>query len=232
MAALRALFLGQVQGFDGLNSALITLIPKKDGAVDLKDFRPISLVHSFSKLLAKLMATRLAPRLSDLVDANQSAFVRGRCIHDNFVLVQQSAKVLQRSHTPSVLLKLDVARAFDSVAWPFLISVLRQRGFGPKFISWVILLLGTAHTRVLVNGGAGPAFRHGRGLRQGDPISPMLFIIVMDVLSGMFRAVEERGLLSDLRSLGIRNRVSLYADDVVVFAKPIEGELEAVRAVL
>jgi hypothetical protein len=70
-----------------VNGALITLLPKKDGAVELTDFRPISLVHSFAKLLAKILALRLAPKLPQLVDANQSAFVRGRCIHDNFVLV-------------------------------------------------------------------------------------------------------------------------------------------------
>ncbi|KAM0835468.1 hypothetical protein ACQ4PT_062909 [Festuca glaucescens] len=94
-----------------------------------------------------------------------------------------------------MLLKMDVARAFDSVAWTFLISVLRQRGFGPRFIGWIILLLRTASTRVLVNGSPGNAFFHGRGLRQGDPISPMMFIIAMDVLSVLFCAVEEWGAL-------------------------------------
>ncbi|KAM0892566.1 hypothetical protein ACQ4PT_025668 [Festuca glaucescens] len=232
MAALHAMFLGQGQNFGALNAALITLIPKKDDAVDLKDYRPINLVHSFSKLLAKVLALRLAPRMPELVDSNQSAFVRGRCIHNNFVLVQQSTRTLFRTKTPSLLLKLDIARAFDSVSWAFLISVLRQRGFGQRWIRWIILLLCTASTRVMVNGRPGPSFAHGRGLRQGDPISPLLFIIVMNVVSAMFRQEEERGLLGDLRHLGIMHRVSLYADDVVIFVQPRLGDLAVVREIL
>jgi mannosylglycoprotein endo-beta-mannosidase len=231
-AALQSIFLGKGQNFGRLNGALLTLLPKKDGAVDLKDFRPISLVHSFSKLLAKIIALRLGPRMPELVDANQSAFVRGRCIHDNFVLVQQSARALFRAKVPSLLLKLDVAKAFDSVSWPFLVSVLRQRGFGPRLIGWIILLLSTARTRVVVNGSPGEPFAHGRGLRQGDPISPLLFIIVMNVVSAMFRAAEDSGLLSNLQMFGIRHRVSLYADDVVVFAKPSMEELQVVYGII
>ncbi|KAM0876893.1 hypothetical protein ACQ4PT_035885 [Festuca glaucescens] len=163
--AVRALFAGRDQCLHQLNSAFVTLLPKREGATYLKDFRPISLVHSFGKLVTKLMALRLAPRMAELVDCNQSAFIRGRCILDNFVLVHQSAALLHRKKVPALLLKLDVARAFDSVSWAFLLSVLRQRGFGPRWISWLVALLRSASTQVLVNGSAGPAFRHGRGLR-------------------------------------------------------------------
>jgi mannosylglycoprotein endo-beta-mannosidase len=171
MAALREVRLGRDQGFEGLNEALITLLPKKEGAVDLKDFRPISLVHSFVRLLRKVLARRLAPRMPELVDSNQSAFIRGRCIQDNFLLVRNSAKLLHSRKVPSFLLKVDVAKAFDSISWPFLLEVLRQRGFGPRWLQWIALLLRTASTCVMVNGCGGGAFWHGRGLRQGDLIS-------------------------------------------------------------
>jgi hypothetical protein len=85
--ALHAIWLGRDQGFECLNNALITLLPKKIDVVDLSDFRPISLVHSFARLLTKIMARRLAPRMNELVDGNQTAFIRGRCIQDNFLLV-------------------------------------------------------------------------------------------------------------------------------------------------
>jgi hypothetical protein len=102
-----------------LNNALIVLLPKKEGAMDVKDFRPISLRHSFRKLFSKLLATRLAPRLSELIAANQSAFVKGRSIHDNFKMVQLTTHALHTSRTPSLLLKVDITKAFDSVSWPF-----------------------------------------------------------------------------------------------------------------
>jgi retron-type reverse transcriptase len=166
--------------------------------------------------------------MTELVDGNQSAFIRGRCIQDNFLLVQESARALHLKKEASLLFKVDIAKAFDSVSWPFLLSVLRQRGFGPRWTRWIALLLRTARTRVLVNGYAGDAFQHRRGLRQGDPISPLLFVIAMDVLAAMFRAAEQAGILSRFGLSGIKHRVSLYADDVVVFAKPDRVELEAV----
>jgi mannosylglycoprotein endo-beta-mannosidase len=170
--------------------------------------------------------------MSQLVSPNQTAFIRGRCIQDNFLLVKESAKLLHRKRIPSFLLKVDMAKAFDSISWPFLLSVLRQRGFGPRWLGWIALLLRTASTSVLVNGVADDAFQHGRGLRQGDPISLLLFVIAMEVLQALVSATVRAGLLSDLAAVGLRHRVSLYADDVVVFAKPGRGEIAAVWGVL
>ncbi|KAM0902880.1 hypothetical protein ACQ4PT_019125 [Festuca glaucescens] len=229
---MRAIWLGHDQGFSALNEALIALLPKKDGASDLKDFRPISLVHSFARLLTKVLARRLGPRMVELVGANQTAFIRGRCIQDNYLLVKESAKLLHRRKVSALLLKVDIAKAFDSISRSFLLSVLRQRGFGPRWLGWITLLLRTATTSVLVNGCAGDALRHGRGLRQGDPISPLLFVIAMDVLSALFLSAERAGILSSLADVGLRHRVSLYADDVVIFSKPCAGEIAAVWEVL
>jgi len=115
MAAIITVQQGQARRLGLLNAAYITQIPKKNDAVAAKDFCPISLVHSFGKLLTKILANRLAPLLDSLVSSNQSAFVRGRCIHDNFILVQQTVKVLHRQKVPSLFLKLDISKAFDSV---------------------------------------------------------------------------------------------------------------------
>jgi len=94
LAALVSIHQGDLRHLELLNSAYLTLIPKKLDALEAKDYRPISLVHSFAKLVTKLLANRLAPLLNTLVATNQSAFIRGRCIHDNFMLVQQTIKVL------------------------------------------------------------------------------------------------------------------------------------------
>uniref|UniRef100_A0A453BVA6 Uncharacterized protein n=1 Tax=Aegilops tauschii subsp. strangulata TaxID=200361 RepID=A0A453BVA6_AEGTS len=82
----------------------------------------------------------------------QSAFIADRCVHDNFMLVQQTAHQLHNLRAPRVLLKLDTTRAFDTVSWPFLIDVLRHLGFGRRWIEWITILLSTSSTRVLVNG--------------------------------------------------------------------------------
>lgn len=129
LAALNSLFLTNGQGFASLNDALISLLPKKDEAVDVKDFRPISLIHSFGKLFSKILASRLSPRLDELVAPNQSAFIKGRSLHDNFRYVQLAARALHAKRVPRLLLKVDIAKAFDTVSWPFLLEVLDQLGF-------------------------------------------------------------------------------------------------------
>jgi hypothetical protein len=120
MAGLLKLGVGDGRGFGRLNRALITLIPKRQDAMEVKDFRPISLVHSFSKLFSKILANGLRGRLGELVSMNQSAFVKNRSLHDNFVLVRQVARKINARRNTGVLLKVDLSRVFDSLSWSFL----------------------------------------------------------------------------------------------------------------
>uniref|UniRef100_A0A0A9FIG8 Reverse transcriptase domain-containing protein n=1 Tax=Arundo donax TaxID=35708 RepID=A0A0A9FIG8_ARUDO len=155
MAAIITLQQGDTRKLWLLNSAFLTLIPKKAEVLEAKDFWPISLVHSFSKLITKILANRLAPLLNSLIATNQSAFIRRRCIHDNFILVQQTIKALHRKKVPSLFLKLDISKAFDSVSWAFLLEILSHLGFGSAWCNLVANLLSTASTRVLLNGELG-----------------------------------------------------------------------------
>jgi hypothetical protein len=113
-----------MRSFHMVNDNIITLIPKNPGAVALKDFHPISLIHLVGKLFSKVLSTRLAPRLSSLIHPSQSAFIKGRVIQDNFRYVHSAAKLLHARKKSSLLLKVDISRAFDSVAWPFLLEVM------------------------------------------------------------------------------------------------------------
>jgi hypothetical protein len=126
-------------------------------------------------------------------------------MQDNFLLVRETSKVLHAKKEASILFKVDIAKAFDSIYWPFLLSVLQQRGFGLRWIRWISMLFRTAWTRVLVNGYVGDAFLHERGLHQGDPISPLIFVIAMDVLAAMFRAAERARVLSCFGASGIKH---------------------------
>jgi hypothetical protein len=113
-----------------LNSASIVLLPKKNEPLDARDYRPVSLMHSVSKLLCKMLANRLAPELKKLVSMGQSAFIKGRSIQDNFLYVKNVLRKAHKKKNPLIFLKLDIAKAFDSVNWGFLLQVLAKMGFG------------------------------------------------------------------------------------------------------
>lgn len=130
----------------------------------------------------------------------------------------------------AVLLKLDITKAFDSLHWAFLIDVLQKLGFGGKWIEWISAILSTASTKVLMNGFPGRCISHRRGLRQGDPLSPMLFVLAMDVLNYLLDCSTEAGVLEDC---GLRRRTSIFADDVLAtFILPTCQDLQACMAVL
>jgi hypothetical protein len=116
---------------------------------------------------------------------------------------------------------LDIARAFDSVVWPFLLEVLWFMGFPHGWLQWMSTILSSVSTKVLINGTPGDRISHARGLRQGDPLSPMLFLLIMEVLSAVIRKVDAWGLLSQLGVHAIPHRTSMYTDDLILFVKPL-----------
>lgn len=129
----------------------------------------------------RLRATRFndCPRVGvEAREKHQCAFVRGRSLHDNFMLVQCTVRRLHALKKPFVILKLDVSKAFDSIQWPFLVEVLRLIGFGTRWITWICGLLATSSIRTMVNGVPGETRFNCRGLRLGDPLSPMLCILI------------------------------------------------------
>lgn len=158
----------------GINLAHISLLPKKETPLELKDFRPISIVHNVPKLASKVLTKRLQDQIPVLIHSLQSSFIKGRAIVENFALAADMIQTAHKRKLPMVALKLDFQKAFDSVSWSCLLSVLSIRGFPQHWIGWIECLLSTATSRVMLNGELGDSFANKRGFRQGDSISPYL----------------------------------------------------------
>lgn len=125
-----------------------------------------------------------------MVDRNQNAFMRTCSIHNNYKYVQRAAVLIRKKKIPMLLLKLDISKAFDTLSWPFLLEVLQAHGFSHTWRRWIESLLSSVSSRINVNGHQGPPIKHLRGVRHGDSLSPILFIIAMDVLHHLFQKVS------------------------------------------
>jgi hypothetical protein len=220
-----------------LNASFIALIPKKQNASNIRDFRPISLIGSVYKLLAKVLANRLKGVLDKLISESQNAFVGGRKILDSVLIANECLDSRLKSRIPGVICKLDIEKAYDHVNWSCLLHLLERMGFGRRWRLWIESCISSVQFSVLVNGSPEGFFSCSRGLRQGDPLSPLLFLLVMEVLSRMLRKVEEEGLIRGFRAgsnaaEGLCISHLLYADDTILFCDANVDQLVYVRMVL
>lgn len=133
--------------------------------------------------------------MSNIISKSQSAFLCGRSIHDNYLYVRNMVKRFQQNKTPTLLVKLDISKAFDSVRWDYLLSLLEHLGFPSRWRDWISALLATSSSQVLLNGIPGQPIAHGRGLRQGDPLSLLLFVLAIDPLQRLLQLATDSGFL-------------------------------------
>ena len=220
-----------------INATFICLIPKKPGAVELKDFRPISLVGSVYKIMAKVLANRLSLVVSKIISSPQNAFVKERQILDSVLIANECIDSRIRSGIPGVLCKLDLEKAYDHVNWNFLLYMLRRCGFSARWIGWISFCISSVRFSILVNGSPSGFFSSSRGLRQGDPLSPLLFVIVMEGFSRMMDKAVESGLLSGflVGNRGITTLMMphlLFADDTLIFSAAEHDQILNLRYVL
>ena len=162
----------------------LVLLPKNPSPENARDFRPISCCSVIYKTLTKLLASRLKVVLPTLIHANQGAFVPGRELLHNVLISQDLVRGYARKGlSPRCILKLDIHKAFDSVSWSFLGKLLQALCFPSVFVDWIMeCILATSFT-IHVNGGEGPLFAAKKGLKQGNPLSPLLFVLTMEYLS-------------------------------------------------
>nr|XP_025611773.1 uncharacterized protein LOC112705129 [Arachis hypogaea] len=207
------------------NVTWVTLAPKFVGANEIKDFRSISMVGCIYKVISKVMVRRLRIVMPELVGETQTAFVKGRKIHDGALIACETVQWLKTYRKKAAIIKLDFQKAYDRVRWSFVDVVLQKMGFGQRWRSWVKECVSTATMSVLVNGSPSKPFKMERGLRQGDPLSLLLFVLVVDVLHRMLGEAVRNGRITLLR-VG-REHIELshlqFADDTILFC-PSETE--------
>ena len=197
--------------------AIITLIDKKGKDKRMiKNWRPISLINVDTKIISKVLAKRLEKVLPSIIHANQNAFVKGRSIFDAIRTIDDMVDYTERNNLSGFLIAIDFEKAFDTLNFNFLIRTLHKFNFGPSFIHWIRVLYNNVSSCVMNNGFTTASFSLSRGVRQGDPLSPYLFIIALEILAERIR--------SDSNIHGFRIgeetvKLSLFADDMTCFLR-------------
>ncbi|KAA3467081.1 reverse transcriptase [Gossypium australe] len=183
---------------DLANTTNIVLIPKVQKPTSFVNFRPISLCTVVYKIIARTIANRMQDVMAICIDQVQSAFVPGRLISDNILLAYETLHTFKQKRTGKkgyMAVKLDMSKAYDRVEWDFIKEVMNKMGFDRKWIELIMRCVTSVSYAVTINGNRGRSFKPSRGLRQGDPFSPFLFLICSEGLSALMRTAKKEGLI-------------------------------------
>ena len=199
--------------------SLIRLIHKKQDRRLLKNWRPISLLNVDYKIAAKALANRLRTVLAEIVNEDQTCSVPGRSISDHLNLIRDLLDNIDKTDECGILLNLDQEKAFDRVDRDFLQNVLIQFGFGDSFRRWIDVLYNGAHSKLIINGFLSPSINLEKGVRQGCPLSPLLYVLLSEVLGCNIRKCPGIEGFRLPGAGGLQFRVAQYADDTTLFLK-------------
>eukprot|EP00253_Pinus_taeda_P021578 PITA_21578 len=173
--------------YDAFNATFLSLILKSYKPSYFDDYSPISLCNNIYKIISKTIALLIKPILSRMISKEQFAFLSQRQIHEAIGTTQDALHSMKKLHKKSIVLKIDLSKAFDRACWSYLQFTLTHIGFPHAFISWIMCCLSSVSYSILINGAASRFFHVERGLRQGCPLSPLLFILIMEGFSKLIK---------------------------------------------
>ena len=181
-----------------INHSFIALIPKGNNAASVNQFRSISLCNVLYKIISKLLANRLKQVLNKLISPWKTAFIPGHNIQENTFIAQEILHSMKKKKgkTGWLALKIDMEKAYDRLEWNFLEKVLHCFGFSSIWIQWVMQCVSTTSFSILINGSPFGFFKPQRGVRQGKPLSPFLFVLAAEVLAWL---IEREATCSDIK---------------------------------
>jgi hypothetical protein len=203
----------------------------------MKDLRPISLCNVVYKIISKILANRLKQILDEIISPNQSAFVPGRLITDNILLAYECTHYMRsrkKGKDGYAAIKLDMSKAYDRVEWGFLEKMMRRLGFAERWIELIMLCITSVRYQIRVNGALTDEIIPQRGLRQGDPLSPYLFLICAEGFSALLNQAEEDGQLEGIRICNAAPSFNhlLFADDSLVLIKATSESARTLQNIL
>ncbi|CAH9094512.1 unnamed protein product [Cuscuta epithymum] len=214
-----------------VNHTIIALIPKTSHAPTVTDYRPISCTNVIYKVITKILANRINPCLSSIVDPAQGAFVEGRLMFDNIFLAQELVRGYTRKRiSPRCMIKVDLRKAYDTISWKFLEAVLNGLNFHPRFIGWVMECVTNASFSISLNGSLFGWFKGKRGIRQGDPVSPHLFVLCLEYFSRLLK-LRTQGTGFNYHPLCSSLSIThlAYADDLMLFSR---GDIHSIKILI
>ncbi|KAL4320202.1 hypothetical protein GQ457_18G015870 [Hibiscus cannabinus] len=216
------------------NQSFVVLIPKRSNPVLIEDYRPISLVGCVYKLLSKVLAVRLREVMDRVIGVQQFAFCPGRQILDCSLIANEVIDHHKRKKLEGVIFKADFYKAYDTVDWGFLLFILKKLGFGSRWCQWIYSCISSASVSILVNGSPTVPFAIGRGLRQGCPLSPLLFNLVAEALSALLRKAIRLGFFSGFHIGQKAVEIShlQFADDLIVFCEASMTKIKNIVRIL
>jgi len=207
----------------------LVMIPKVESPQYFTDLRPISLCNLTSKIISKILNSRLSPILPKIISNNQSGFIKGRAISENILLAQEIINDIKKPNRGgNVVIKLDMTKAYDRVSWTYLCMVMRKMGFCEIWIDLIYRYISNNWYSIIVNGDRQGFFKSGKGLRQGDPLSPSLFVLSSELLSQMLNDLpRRRGYKSFyMNQNGPQVNHLSFADDTILFCNGSKQTLE------